>query len=227
MKNEEEYKQEKLQNESKKHGKIKSIPESSSINYYETVPLRIKTELMSAQECERLKRITARDTRIIRDYLRIIFHNEDKQVLVNGQLQPLIRQDFTVNISALDKLTLTTFKKGKNKLRSSVPHDLKKRFPRCSVNEFQGCSKKAIWTYESWKRLQQRSMTNLNKPKFKERIPRPLYPRTTKGGWTIRIHPKPNNPDAKLWLEVRDSLDSKRAGKTIHQKLWLPLAFSP
>ncbi len=222
-------KQEEL-NENKKHDKFeedKSTSQASLVTFYEAVPLRIKTELMSVRECERLRRITERDTRIIRDYLRIIYHNEEKQVLIDGQLQKLIKKDLTVNKSVLDKLTLTTVRKGKNKLRTSVPHDLKKRFPRSSVNEFQECRDKAIWAYESWRQLQERSKTNLNRPEFKKKIPRPLYPRMTPGSWTVRIHPKPDNPEAKLWLEVRDSLDSKRADRHIHPKMWLPLAYSP
>ena len=220
-------KQEEL-NENKKHnksGEIRSTPQAPLITSYLAVPLRIKTELMSVRECERLRRITERDTRIIRDYLRIIYHNEETKVLRNGQLQRLINKDFSVNKSVLDMLTLTTFMKGRNKLRTSVPHDMKKRFPRCSVNEFIECRDKAIWIYKSWKKLQ-RFKTYINKPELKKKIPRPMYLNLT-GGCTVRIRSTPNNSKTSLDLEIRDSLDSKRSGKRYHDSLLLPLAYSP
>ncbi len=219
MKIEEINEQKELQSKVKKHGKhgeVKSMSQAPLVTFYEVVPLRIKTELMSVRECERLRRITERDTRIIRDYLRIIKHNEENILQKNGK----------VNTSLLDKLTLTTSKNTKNKLRTSVPHDLKKRYPRCSFDEFQECRDKAIWTYESWKAQQDVSKKELSRPKFKNKTPRPLF-KGTEGRGTFQVHSKSDNTDARLWLELRDSLDTKRSGKRTHQRLWLPLAYSP
>jgi len=224
----EESKQEELLFEDKKlgeNGKVKSTSQAPLVTFYETVSLRIKTELMSVRECERLKRITARDTRIIRDYLRIINHNEEK----------ILKKDGKVNISLLDKLTLTTSKKNENEIRSSVPHDLKKRYPRCSHDEFQECSSKAISTYESWKAKQDVSKKELSRPEFKKKTPRPMFKGTGSRG-TIKVHSEPENTEAILWLDIRDSLDtrrsdertdSKKSGTKNHNRLWLPLAFSP
>jgi len=212
-------KQEELLSEDKKHGKhvkVKSTPPVPLVTFYKVIPLRIKTELMTTEKCERLRRITERDTRIIKDYLRIIKHNEEN----------ILRKDGKVNTSLLDNLTLTTSKNTKNKLRTSVPHDLKKRYPRCSFDEFQECRDKAIWTYESWKAQQDVSKKELSRPKFKNKTPRPLF-KGTEGRGTFQVHSKSDNTDARLWLELRDSLDTKRSDRRIHQRLWLPLAYSP
>lgn len=219
MKIEEMNKQEELLSEDKKLGeigKVKSTSQAPLVTFHETVSLRIKTELMSVRECERLKRITARDTRIIRDYLRIINHNEEK----------ILKKDGKVNISLLDKLTLTTSRKDENEIRSSVPHDLKKRHPRCSHDEFQECRGKAIWTYESWKAQQDVSKKELSRPGFKKKTPRSMYKGTESRG-TFKVHFTPENTEARLWLDIRDSLDTKRSDEQIHNRLWLPLAYSP
>ncbi|MCE7749481.1 MAG: transposase [Candidatus Heimdallarchaeota archaeon] len=199
-----------------KHGEVKSTTQAPLATFYEVIPLRIKTELMSVRECERLRRITERDTRIIQHYLRIIKHNEEK----------ILRKDGKVNTSLLDNLTLTTSLNTKNKLRTSVPHDLKKRYPRCSHDEFQECRDKAIWTYESWKAQQDVSKKELSRPEFKKKTPRPMF-KGKEGRGTFQIHFKLDNTDARLWLELRDSLDTKRSDTRTHQRLWLPLAYSP
>ena len=216
-------KERQLQNNLKKKNKIgntTSTPQAPLVTGHETIPLRIKTELMTAQECERLKRITARDTRICQTYLRIIKHNEEKQILVDGKFRRLIKKDLTVDKSILDMLTLTTSQ------RTSVSHDLKKRFPHCSHNEFQECRDKAIWTYESWRKLQKFSNTEINRPQFKSKTSRPLFTRIKPGSYTVQVHFDHLNTNAKLWLELRDSLDTKRSGKRNHKRLMLPLAFS-
>ena len=210
-----------------KYEKTTSTPQAPLVTGHETVPLRIKTELMTVRECERLKRITARDTRIIRDYLRIIFHNEEKRVIDKGKLKRLVRKDLTVDISVLDKLTLTTSKNTEHKLRKTVSHDLKKRYPRCSHNEFQECSKKAIWTYESWRKQQERSKKELNRPRFNKKIPRNQLMDSEDAKRSFTLIPTPDNKVAKLWLKMKDSLDSKRFGKRSHERLLLPLAYSP
>jgi len=228
LKNEEKNKPGEQKSDNKKYGKceeIKSIPQTPLVTGFETIRIRIKTELMSVKECERLRRITERDTRIIRDYMRIIYHNEDRKFFYKGKLKPLIKTDGKVNKSLLDCLTLTTSTKSENKIRSSVHHDLKKRYPHCSHDEFQECRNKATLVYESWKVLQHTSDKELNRPQFRKKTPRQLNKGT---GWrgTLQVHYDPDAAEAKLWLKLRDSLDYKGEGRT-HPKLKLPLAYSP
>ena len=219
MKIEENNEQKELKNGLKnyeKHGKVKSTHQAPLVTGYEVVKLRIKTELMTARKCDRLRRITERDTRIIRHYLRIIYHNEEK----------ILRKDGKVDKVFLDKLTLTTSMKTNHKLRTTVPHDLKKRYPRCSHDEFIECSKKAIWTYESWKTQQELSEKELSRPQFKKKTPRIQF-KGAIGKERFKVIPDSKNTVAKLWLELRDSLDTKRSGKRNHNRLVLPLAYSP
>ena len=219
MKIEKENKQKELKEKLKKDEKNREVTSTHQVplvSGYEVVKLRIKTELMTAEKCERLRRITERDTRICNDYLRIIKHNEEK----------ILRKDGKINKSLLDKLTLTTSKKTQHKLRTTVPHDLKNRYPRCSHDEFQECSYRAIWTYESYQKQLELSKRELNRPQFKKKTPRIQFKGLEKRG-TFRVIPTPNNTVSKLWLELRDSLDTKRSGKRNHKKLVLPLAYSP
>jgi len=219
MTNKANNKQKQSTNEKKKndkYGKATNTPQVPLVTGYEVVKIRIKTELMTAQEYDRLRLITERDTRICNDYLRIIKHNEEK----------ILRKDGKVNTSLLDKLTLTTSRKTNHKLRRTVPHDLKKRYPRCSHDEFIECRNKAIWTYESWKKQQDFSEKELNRIQFKKKTPRPLFTGLQSRG-TFKVIPTPEDTTAKLWLDLRDSLDTKRSGKKNHKKLVLPLAYSP
>lgn len=228
MKNEENEKQEDQQSDKDNNGKsedTKSTTQTPLVTFYETVSLRIMTELMTARECERLKRITARDTRIIRDYLRVIFHNEGRKFIHEGKLKPLVKPKGKVNTTILDFITLTTSKKSSNNPRSSVPHDLKKRYPHCSHDEFQECRNKAIWTYESWRALQQTSSKKMNRPEVKMKTPRQLN-RGKAGRGTVQVYFDSTNTTAKLWLHMRDSLDTKQKGKKAFPKLTLPLAYS-
>ena len=219
MKIEKENKQKELKNRLKKYEmqeEATSTLQAPSISGYYHVKIRIKTERMTAQECDRLRIITNRDTRIIKDYLRIIYHNEEK----------ILRNDSKVAKTQLDKLTLTTSKRTQHKLRTTVPHDLKKSYPRCSHDEFVECRDKAIWTYESWKAQQKQSKEELSRPQFKKKTPRIYYKGLEHRG-TFRVIPTPDNTLAKLWLDLRDSLDTKRSGRTNHKRLMLPLAYSP
>ncbi len=220
--------QEEQQIEDKKDGKREEVKSTQArlVTGFETIPIRIKTELMSVQECERLRRITERDTRIIRDYLRIIYHNEERKVFYKGKLKPLIKSNGKVDKPILDYLTLTTSYKSEHKLRSSVPHDLKKRYTHCSHDEFQECRNKATWIYESWKVQQSISNKELSRPQLRKKTPRQLNKGIVSRG-TLMVHHDPDDTKAKLWLTMRDSLDSKRDGKRVHPKLNLPLAYSP
>ena len=199
-----------------KNGEVTSTQQALSVTVNETVKLRIKTELMTAQECERLRLITNRDTRICNDYLRIIKHNEEK----------LLRKGDKVDKSLLDKLTLTTSRKTKHKLRTTVPHDLKKRYPRCSHDEFIECRDKAIWTYERWKTQQSLTKKEFSRPSFKNKTPRMQF-KGSIGKERFRVIPTPDDTVAKLWLELRDSFDTKRSSNKNHNRLLLPLTYSP
>ncbi|MHA1220055.1 MAG: zinc ribbon domain-containing protein [Candidatus Heimdallarchaeaceae archaeon] len=199
-----------------KVGKTNRTLKAPSVTVYYTVRLRIKTEMLTAQKLDRLRLITERDTRICNDYLRIIKHNEEELLQDNGK----------INKKLLDELTLTTSRRRNGKIRSEVPHDLKKRYPRCSHDEFQECSLTAIWTYETWTALQDLYKKEYIMPLYTKKTPR----RQLKGSIgkdRFRLKPNPNNTVSKLWLELRDSLDTKRSGKSHHKKLLLPLAFSP
>ncbi len=221
MEIEKNNKQKELTKEDGKHKNDRVIAHTSqtpSVSYYLHVKLRIKTELMTTQKRDRLRLITERDTRICNDYLRIIRHNEDKLTQDTG----------SINKSLLNKLTLTTSTKTHNKLRTKVPHDLKKRYSRCSHDEFNECRDKAIWTYSGWKTLQKNSKKEMSRPVFKKKTPRIQY-RGSRSGRSDRFHLilTPENTVAKLWLELRDSLDTNRSGKRNHKRLLLPLAYSP
>ena len=219
MKIEKENKQKELKNKLKKyekHGEATSTQQAPLVTVRETVKLRIKTALMTARKCERLRRITERDTRICNDYLRIIKHNEEK----------ILRKGGKVDKSLLDKLTLTTSRNTQYKLRTTVPHDLKKRYPRCSHDEFIECRDKVIWTYEIRKTQQKLSKKELSRLQFKNKTPRMQFQGLENRG-TFRVVPTPDDTIAKLWLELRDSLDTKRSGKKKHDRLMLPLAYSP
>ncbi len=230
MKEKENEKQEEQKtdnNKERKNEEVKSTPKAPLVEGYETIRIRIKTELMSAEECERLRRITARDTRIIKDYLRIIYHYEERKVHYKGKLKSLIQSNGKVNKSLLDYLTLTTSKKSaETKVRSSVAHDFKKRYPHCSHDEFQECRNKAIWICESWKAQQRTSNKKLSRPQLKEKTPRQLIKGSGSRG-TVQVHYDPDNTEAKLLLKLRDTLDSKQCGKRNNPKLKLPLAYSP
>lgn len=147
-------------------------------------------------------------------------------VLYKGKLTPLIQSNGKVNKSLLDYLTLTTSRKSKeHKIRSSVPHDLKKRYSHCSHDEFQECRNKASDLFASWNKLQNISTKQLNRPQIRTRIPRRINKGSGSRG-TIQVHYEPENTDSKLWLKLRDTLNPKPKGKRDHPKLLLPLAYS-
>lgn len=225
-----EKEQEDLNSENRKQVKredVKNTPQVLLVTGFETIRVRIKTELMSDEECERLKRIAVRDTRIIRDYLRLIFHYEDRQVFYKGKLVSLVKPNGKVNKSLLDHLTLSTsMNSEEHKTRSSVPHNFKKRYPHCSHDEFQECRNKATRVYKSWKALQCISSTEVNRPQFDTKTPRQINKGLEHRG-TLQVLYEPKNTKARLWLNLRDSLDSKRESKRYHAKLSLPLAYSP
>ena len=48
-----------------------------SVEVRTTVKVWIKTEVLTSRKAQRLTQITGRDTRIIKEYLKILYHNED------------------------------------------------------------------------------------------------------------------------------------------------------
>jgi IS605 OrfB family transposase len=182
-----------------------------------SVKIPIKWEVMTKRTKQRLRQIVGRDTRIIRAFLGVIEEHEDE--LLIG------RKRNRIHDGKLDELTLTAVKvsKGCSK-RLTVPHDLKKRFPRASQNELAECRKTAVELYESYLELRRRRKGRRTSRPCKvvssRRIPRWAFKRefklvehdTTVAGW---------------WLDLRDSLDSAPEGRSIHDRLLIPLKMSP
>jgi transposase len=163
-----------------------------------------------------LRQIVGRDTRAVRAFLGIIEQYESK--LLTGRKKQRLHE------GNLDKLTLTAFRVSKgHSQRPSVPHDLKSKFPRMSLNELTECRQTAVALYESYLALRDRKGRNVSRPRAvnsTRRIPRWVFSRrfkleynqTSVSGW---------------WLNLRDSLDSAPAGKKIHDRLMIPLKISP
>ncbi len=84
-----------------------------------TVKVRIKAEVITTRKRRRLEQITGRDKRIIKQYLKVIYHNEEQLVTKNKGKKK-------VSKAKLDHLTLTTYKKSKLPKRPIVRHDLKR-----------------------------------------------------------------------------------------------------
>lgn len=182
-----------------------------SIETIVSVKISINWEKMTHTQRSRLERITSRDTRVIKIYLGII--ERHKKVLVIGNKYKRI--DFR----ELDRLTLTALRaRNPSRRRPNVPHDLKARFQNISVNELQECRDIAVSMWNSY--LERGGSPPLKTSNGKKKIPRNIFQKLFKF-----VH----RPDLKIkyWLELRDSLDSKRYGQTIHAKLTIPLKVSP
>jgi IS605 OrfB family transposase len=174
-----------------------------------TVKVRIKAEILTTRKRTRLEQITGRDTRIIKHYLKVIYHNKEQ----------LVAKKKKVNNSKLDQLTLTTSKKTKQPTRPIVRHDFKKNFPRCSQNELQECRENAVAIYHS----QQAKNTAPARNSTTKKIPRTQLAHSKRFVLTC----SPSNSIARWWVGLRDSLDTKKNSTHTHEKLWLPLACSP
>ena len=112
------------------------------------------------------------------------------------------------------RLTLPT------RTRKKVVHDLKKRFPRGSHDEFQACRNKACWIYESWKNLDEQTRAEQGYPTITHQVPRPQTPNRNR----FILTTSSSNTLARYWVGIRDSLDTKRKGKRKHERLWIPWA---
>lgn len=181
-----------------------------------SVKVPINWEIMTEKKQQRLRQIAGRDTRAIRAFLGIIEQHEDK--LLAGRKKKRIHE------GKLSKLTLTAIKvKAGYSQRTSVPHDMKTRFPRMSVNELTECRQTAISLYDSYLVLRRRKGRRASHPcavNSTRRIPRWTFvprfefleQRTSIGRW---------------WLDLRDSLDSVPEGRRYHDHLLIPLKVSP
>jgi IS605 OrfB family transposase len=106
------------------------------------VKVQIDTSNMSQKDTQRLRQILGRDTRIINRYIGILEGNKENLVKYthkkNGEI--IIK----IDLRTLDEITSTT------KDRTLVQHDLKKQFPRISLNELKECRDTAVGMYLSY-----------------------------------------------------------------------------
>jgi len=180
-----------------------------------SVKIPINWDVMTERTRQRLRQIVGRDTRVIRAYLGIIEQHEDE--LLTG------RKRDRIDDTKLSKITMTSHKvKSGDVKRSSVPHDFKVRFPRISQNEMADCRKTAVALYESYLRLKEngRKVSRPSLINSSKRIPRWTFTRVFK-------IVKNETTVSKWWLDLRDSFDSLREGKSIHNRILIPLKMSP
>ncbi len=181
-----------------------------------SVKIPINWESMTKRAKRRLKQIASRDSRVIQAYLGII--EQQEAVLLRGKKRKRIDQ------TKLDALTVPTSwgKKG-NLPRTNVPHDMKTRFPRISANEISDCRRTAVALYESYLALRSKKGMRASRPRAinsSRRVPRWTFPQCFKLVWRT-------TKAARLWLDLRDSLDSNLLGLKVHQRLRIPLKISP
>ncbi|MHA1769717.1 MAG: zinc ribbon domain-containing protein [Candidatus Thorarchaeota archaeon] len=171
---------------------------------------------MTERSRQRLRQTVGRDTRVIRAFLGVIEQHE-KELLVGPKKS-------RIDDGELDRLTMTALKvrAGYSK-RLSVPHDFKLRFPRISQNEMTECRQTAVALYESYLKLRAKVGRKASRPSTinsSRRIPRWAFSRR------FRLIEKKTSV-SRWWLDIRDSLDSVREGRTFHDRLSLPLKMSP
>jgi len=181
-----------------------------------SVKVPINWESMTDRTQQRLRQIVGRDTRAVRAFLGIIEQHESE--LLTG------RKKKRIHDGKLDKLTLTALRvKSGFGQRPSVPHDLKSKFPRMSLNELTECRQTAVALYESYLSLRTKKGWDASRPRAvnsTRRIPRWIFSQRFK---------LLNNQTSvsRWWLDLRDSLDSAPARKRVHDRLLIPLKFSP
>ncbi len=181
-----------------------------------SVKVPINWDVMTERSRQRLRQTVGRDTRVIRAFLGIIEQYEDK--LLTGRNKNKILD------GELEKLTLTAIKvKAGYGQRVAVPHDIKQRFPRISTNELQECRQTAVALYESYLTLRKKKGWNTSRPtsiNSSRRIPRWVFSQR------FKLVEKKTSV-SRWWLDIRDSLDSVREGRTRHDRLVIPLKISP
>jgi IS605 OrfB family transposase len=166
-----------------------------------TVKIPIRWDMMTDRQKTRLSRITSRDTRVIKAYLGVIERHE-KDLLAGKNKKQL-------DAGKLDELTLRT------ELRD-VPHDFKARFSNISTNELQECRETAMAMWKVYLTL------GKNKPLqatgySSRKLPRHMFMRMFEFVYTPE-------KEIKHWLVLRDALDSVREGRTVHDRLAIPLS---
>ena len=180
-----------------------------------SVKIPINWDALTAKKKRRLRQIIGRDTRVIRAHLGIIETHEKK--LLRSKLKDRVED------TELQKLTMTALKvKKESPKRFIVPHDMKKRFPRTSVNEFAECRRTSTALYESYLSVRRKGR-HPSRPCntiSSKRIPRWIYPNCFK---LIEHH----TTVAQWWLNLRDSFDTALSGRFRHDRLVIPLKTSP
>jgi transposase len=181
-----------------------------------SVKVPINWESMTERTKQRLRQTVGRDTRVIRAFLGIIEQHEDR--LLTGKNRNRIHE------GELDKHTMTALRvKAGFRQRPSVPHDVKRRFPRISTNELQECRQTAVSLYESYLALREKKGWDASRPSTvtsSRRIPRWVFSRR------FQLVEKKTSV-SRWWLDIRDSLDSAQEGRVHHDRLNLPLKMSP
>ncbi|TET09222.1 MAG: hypothetical protein E3J86_08805, partial [Candidatus Thorarchaeota archaeon] len=181
-----------------------------------SVKVPVDWDSMTKRSRQRMRQIVGRDTRAIRAFLGIIEHHENK--LLTG------RKKKRIHDGNLDKLTLTALRvKTGFGQRTSVPHDMKTRFPRMSLNELTECRQTAVALYESYLALRDKKGWDASRPRAASstrRIPRWVFSQRFK---LVYNH----TSSTRWWLNLRDSLDSAPEGKRVHDRLVIPLKVSP
>ena len=173
-------------------------------------------ESMTERTRQRLRQTVGRDTRVIRAFLGIIVQHEDELITS--------RRKNKILDSELDKLTLTAIKvRVGYGQRDTVPHDIKERFPRISVNELQECRQTAVALYESYLELRRKKGRRASRPtaiNSTRRIPRWVFSQR------FNLIEKETSV-SRWWIDIRDSLDSVPEKRFHHDRLSIPLKISP
>ena len=166
-----------------------------------TVKVPIKWDVMTERQKTRLSRITGRDTRVIKAYLGVIERHEEDLLAGKNRKQ--------LDAGKLDELTLRT------EMRE-VPHDFKARFQNISTNELQECRETAMAMWKVYLALG-RNKPLQAKGYRSRKLPRHMFTRMFDLKYT-------SEQEIKHWLILRDALDSVREGRTVHDRLAIPLS---
>jgi transposase len=169
---------------------------------------------MTKRTRQRLGQIVGRDSRAIRSLLGVIEYNKERLLTGVGRN--------SIDITALHRLTMTALvvKVGEQQ-RPSVPHDLKAKFPRMSQNELAECRATAAGLYDSYLRIpkwMRRSKPCANNASG--RIPRWIFSQR------FKLLRSPSTR-TRWWVSLRDSLDTLKQHRHIHDRLLIPLKVSP
>jgi len=178
------------------------------------VKVPINWDTMTRRTRQRLRQIVGRDSRAIRSLLGVIRYHEQR--LLTGCNKNRI------DITSLHRLTMTAFivKAGEHQ-RPSVPHDLKAKFPRMSQNELAECRATAAGLYDSYLRIP--NWMRRSRPctaSASGRIPRWIFSQRFK-------LLKSTSTRTRWWVSLRDSLDTLKQHRHIHDRLLIPLKVSP